>query len=134
MKCRHYYTGFCCRFQQAHSSTNEIVVTLFNQPNHVFTNICLCNGLDFPIKKIQESKHIEEPRRTKTQRTFYCGFVCNLLWGFLFVVSDVLLSLHFFSKQNTFCESKKSSHQEALDPNIQASKSHGKHKNPSIHS
>lgn len=99
-----------CKFQQAHSSTNEIAETLFNQPNCIFTNICLCNGLDFQIKTIQESKHIKEPRRTITQRTFYCGFVCSLVWYFLSLVSDMLLRLHFFSKRNTFCESKKSSH------------------------
>lgn len=98
-------TIHCCRFQQAHSSTNEIAATVFNQPNCIFTNISVCNDLDFQIKTIQESKHIKKPRRTIKWRIFYCGFVC-LVWGFLFVVSDMLLSLHFCLKRNTFCESK----------------------------
>lgn len=102
-------TIHCCRFHQARSSTNEIAETLFNQPNHIFTNICLYNGLDFQIKTTQDSKHIKEPRRTITWRTFYCGLVCSLVWGVLFVVSD-MLSPHFCSKWNALCESKKSTH------------------------
>lgn len=100
-------TIYCWGFQQAHSSTNEIAATLFNQLNHVFTNICLCNGLDFQIKTIQESKHIKEPRRTTTQRTFYCGFICSLMWGFLFCGFRCVIKPSFFFKAKYILWKKK---------------------------